>query len=289
MKILVTGAKGQLGQELQKEAKNLNDLRFYFYDKEKLDITNESQVILEMKKINPDYVINAAAYTAVDKAEEEKEKAYLINADALKNICNGGSYKIIHISTDYVYHSNHKILLTEDMSVDPIGVYAKSKLAGEQILRTCCNQALIIRTSWVYSSFGKNFVKTILRLGKCQDQLSVINDQIGSPTYAGDLARTLLFIIQLDISGKILPRQWNDTYNYSNRGIISWYEFAKEILMMDGNTKTQISPISTPEYSAPATRPAWSVMDTSKIVSTFNVKIIDWKVSLAKCMSILVN
>lgn len=289
MKIIVTGAGGQVGQELQAAAKNINDFSFYFFDKKSLDITDSDQTRQVLEKVSPDYIINAAAYTAVDKAEEEQEKAFAINADALKNLCQNISCKILHLSTDYIYHGSNKAPITEDQSLNPESIYAQSKLAGEEILRKHSQQALIIRTSWVYSSFGNNFVKTILRLGKERNQLSVINDQIGSPTYARDLAATILHIIHLDAAGNVSPHHWNDTYNYCNKGAISWYDFAKEIFVISDNNNTQITPISTSEYNALAPRPGWSVLDTTKISSTFNIKIIDWKVSLEKCIAILIN
>ncbi len=227
--ILVTGSKGQLGSELREISENYK-YNFYFTDKEKLDITDENDIELFVKSNNIDIIINCAAYTAVDKAEEDETNANMVNHLAVKylsQIAKDNNIKLIHISTDYVFDGRNYKPYSEDDRVDPNGVYGKTKLDGEDAMREINPlNSIIIRTSWVYSSYGANFVKTMLRLGKDRDEIGVIFDQVGTPTYAGDLAKTILEILPKIDNNKV------ELYNYSNEGVLSWYDFAKEIMKM---------------------------------------------------------
>ena len=230
------------------------------------------------KTLQPAYCINCAAYTAVDKAEAEKDLAFLVNGEAvgvLAAICKEHGTKLIHISTDYVFNGEGTYPYTENFPTDPINIYGASKLQGEKDAIGFNPDSIVIRTSWVYSSFGKNFVKTMMRLMNEKDEIRVVNDQIGSPTYAADLAEVILNIIS----------NWKPgIYNFSNEGIITWYEFAvaiKEII----NCPCDVKPISSSEYPTPAKRPAYSVLDKTKIQETFNIHLKGWKVSLSNCIS----
>ena len=278
--VLVTGAKGQLGSELQALSKEYN-YNFYFTDRESLDITdiNKVQTFIEENKIES--IINTAAYTAVDKAEDDAENADKINHLAVKNlaeIAKEKSLSLIHISTDYVFNGKNYKPYNEDDTTNPNGVYGATKLAGEKAMQEINPQnSIIIRTSWVYSSFGANFVKTMLRLGKERDSLGVIFDQVGTPTYAKDLAQAIL---------DILPKVKNEKveiYNYSNEGVLSWYDFAKEIMKM-AKIECQINPIETKEYPTPAQRPHFSLLNKSKVKEEFGIIIPYWKDSLDACL-----
>ena len=280
LNLLVTGAKGQLGSELQSLSNEYN-YNFYFTDRESLDITDISKVqnFIEENKIN--CIINAAAYTAVDKAEDDAENADTINHLAIKNlakIAKEKSLKLIHISTDYVFDGKNYKPYTEDDATNPNGIYGVTKLAGEKAMQEINPQnSIIIRTSWVYSSFGANFVKTMLRLGKERDSLGVIFDQVGTPTYAKDLAEAIL---------DILPKVKNEKveiYNYSNEGVLSWYDFAKEIMKM-AKIECTVNPIETKEYPTPAKRPHFSLLNKSKVKEEFAIIIPYWKDSLDACL-----
>ena len=283
--ILVTGSKGQVGSELQVLSHNY-DYNFFFTDRDTLDITNKELVEEFVKINNIDCIVNAAAYTAVDKAEEEIENADRVNhfaVQSLAKIAKEENVKLIHISTDYVFNGQNYKPYREDDVVNPSGVYGATKLAGEKSIQSINPlNSIIIRTSWVYSSFGANFVKTMLRLGKDRDVLGVIFDQVGTPTYARDLAKTIL---------EIIPKIQNDKveiYNYSNEGVLSWYDFAKEIMRM-AKIECQINPIETSEYLAlnadtPATRPHFSLLNKAKIKKEFGVVIPFWKDSLDACL-----
>ena len=278
--ILVTGSNGQLGSEI-KELSVEYKYNFFFTDKESLDISNVQEIkdFVEMNKIN--IIINCAAYTAVDKAEDDEENADKINHLAVKylaEIAKEKDIKLIHISTDYVFDGENYKPYVEDDTVNPNGVYGRTKLDGEKAMQEINPEnSIIIRTSWVYSSYGANFVKTMLRLGKERDALGVIFDQVGTPTYAGDLAKTIL---------EILPKIENTEvmiYNYSNEGVLSWYDFAKEIMKM-AKIECQINPIETKEYPTPATRPHYSLLNKSKIKKEYNIAIPYWKDSLDTCL-----
>lgn len=277
--ILITGANGQLGKSIKKLSSNFN-YNFIFADKEMLDITDKNKLeeIIEVKHI--DIVINCAAYTAVDKAEDEKKKAYLINFKAVENlakICKEKDISLIHISTDYVFDGKNYIPYEEEDKTNPINVYGDSKLKGEEAILRVKPKGIILRTSWVYSEDGHNFVKTMLNLAKVKSNLRVIYDQIGSPTYAKDLANTILYIIQYPINKSV------KIYHFSNDGICSWYDFAKAIFeIRDINIK--IVPVISNEFKTKAKRPHYSVLSKEKIKKEYNVYIPYWRDSLKKML-----
>lgn len=282
--ILVTGSGGQLGMELWRLSDKFPSYRFLFTTKDQLAIDNFLQVKRFFEEQQIDVCINCAAYTAVDKAESEKEKAFLINADAAGNlatVCKAHQTQLIHISTDYVFDGTSSNAYKEEDKISPINIYGESKLRGEELVLNNDPSAIIIRTSWVYSSFGNNFVKTMLRLFSERESLNVVNDQYGCPTYAADLATAIMTIVeQTDTETK------NGIYNYSNEGIITWYQFALAIKEAV-NSKCSINPIPTSSYPTPATRPQYSVLDTSKIKETFGMAIPNWKYSLKECLSLI--
>ena len=279
--ILVTGSKGQLGSEIQKIGFTILDDVFYT-DREELDITDYAAVESFVKKNEIDTIINCAAYTAVDLAEDEVEKAELINTKAVANLANVAAEEdclLIHISTDYVFDGASSEPYTEKVKAAPLSVYGKTKLAGEkEILKSGC-WYIIIRTAWLYSTYGNNFVKTILRLAGERQEINVVNDQIGSPTYAADLAKTIISI--MDFDERI---EHEGIYHYTDEGTCSWYDFAKEIVRLSGKD-CQVNPISTTEYPTRAPRPAYSVLDKTKIKRTFAVAVPDWKTSLAEMIN----
>jgi len=288
--ILVTGSKGQLGRELNvlvsKQKHNDDSLKFHFTDRDTLDISNKQALenYIEQKKIN--IIINCAAYTAVDKAEEEKDLAFAINHEAVKYLAELAlekNIKLIHISTDYVFDGTGNTPLKETDNTNPEGVYALSKYKGEEeILRIQPPGSVIIRTSWVYSSFGQNFLHTMLRLGAERDKLNVVSDQVGTPTYARDLARAILDILPS------IPKQPTpvEIYHYSNEGVCSWYDFAQAIFeIADINCK--VSPISSEEYPTPVKRPKYSVLDKKKIKHDYNLAIPYWRDSLTYCINLI--
>ena len=287
--IFVTGSNGQLGSELKMLSHQYSEADFIFTSKEELPVNNEEAVRIFFKKYQPRYCINCAAYTAVDKAESEKELAFSVNAEApgiLAKACKENNTRLVHISTDYVFNGAATIPYKEDDPTDPKSVYGVSKLEGEKKIIQTNPDSIIIRTSWVYSEVGKNFVKTMLKLMKEKQEISVVNDQIGSPTYAADLAETIMKIIsncQLSIANWI-----HGIYNYSNDGIISWYDFALAIKELTGS-HCKIDPIPTSQYPTPAKRPAYSVLDKTKIQQTFGIKLKDWKASLAVCLQRIQN
>ncbi|NDF98331.1 MAG: dTDP-4-dehydrorhamnose reductase [Chitinophagia bacterium] len=278
--VLVTGANGQLGKELRQLEKAWPQFNFLFLSREDLPIHHFELVRHYFEAVHPDYLINCAAYTAVDKAESEKELAYQINAEAvgvLAAVCHQHNCRFIHISTDYVFDGSATSPYSEDHPCSPQSVYGASKCEGEKLAQQFNPDSIIIRTSWVYSSFGKNFVKTILRLLQEKPSLSVVNDQFGSPTYAADLAEAILSIIS--------AKNWKPgIYNYSNSGQISWYDFAVAIAELQRSV-VPITGISTDQYPTPARRPAFSVLDKTKIAQTYSVPIKDWRESLARCLS----
>ena len=280
MVVLVTGANGQLGQSLQFIAKNYPELHFVFCSSSDLDITNLESCQAVFLKIKPNYCINAAAYTAVDKAEREPEKANLINVIGPKNlavVCKEFSSVLLHISTDFVFDGSKNIPYNETDIPNPTGVYGQTKLDGEKAIQAVFENYYIIRTSWVYSQFGNNFMKTMLRLASERDSISVVNDQIGTPTNAVDLAEALIQIILTD---NRQPTTANfGVYNFSNEGQCSWYDFAKEIFKIN-NIKIDIKPIPTSSFPTPAKRPKYSVLDKTKIKSIFGVVINKWEEAL---------
>jgi dTDP-4-dehydrorhamnose reductase len=286
IKILVTGSKGQLGSELRRLSGNYDKLAFSFTDLAELDICNADSLKKFTSELQPDYLINCAAYTAVDRAEDDEDGAINLNAGAVRNITSaleGSRCKLIHISTDYVLAGSGNRLLTEEDSPDPRSVYAKSKLAGERYALEYKNSQ-VIRTSWMYSAYGHNFVKTILRLAAERDEISVVNDQVGTPTWAADLAEAIISIIRAEGSetGAFFP----GIYHYSNLGSCSWYEFAMKIKELKG-LKLKINAVSTEEYKLPAYRPAYSVMSKDKIIERYKLKIPRWEDSLDLCLKLI--
>ena len=280
MNILVTGSNGQLGSEI-KELSSHYKYNFFFTERGSLDIANSKSIsdFIEFNNINS--ILNCAAYTAVDKAEEDVSNADKINHLAIENlaqISKEKKIKLIHISTDYVFDGKNYKPYNEDDGTNPNGVYGKTKLAGENAMQEINPlDSIIIRTSWVYSSFGNNFVKTMLRLGKERDSLGVIFDQVGTPTYARDLAKAILDILPNIKNKKV------EIYNYSNEGVLSWYDFSKEIMKM-AKIDCQINPIETKAYPTPATRPHFSLLNKTKIKNKFNIFIPYWKDSLDECL-----
>ena len=289
MRILVTGKNGQLGKSIHKLVTNTEQTDdFVFVGREELDLSNENNIARYFENNVFDTIINCAAYTAVDKAEEEEVLANKINHLAvaqLSQIAKNQQAKLIHISTDYVFDGESDKPYIETDETNPINIYGRTKLAGEKALQEIMpTDAVIIRASWVYSEFGNNFVKTMLRLGKQRDKLSVVGDQIGSPTYATDLAEAILAIANnKDYQNKESPTK---IYHYSNKGKISWYEFANEIFELT-DIQCSVSPITTEQYPTPAQRPKNTLMNKDKIAETFSVNIPDWKESLNTCMTLL--
>lgn len=278
-KILVTGGNGQLGNELKDLASSYSHYDFVFTDLPELSITDENAVEKFFKEVNPSFLINCAAYTAVDKAESEKEINDLINGTAvgiLAKACKNYGAKFIHISTDYVFNGNATEPLKESDETDPVNAYGASKLLGEELALKNDPDTIVIRTSWVYSFHGKNFVKTMMRLMNEKESIGVVSDQVGSPTYAADLAEAIMQIIS---SGK-----WQaGIYNYSNEGIISWFDFANEIKTLI-DSDCIVNPLTTEQFPTPAKRPKYSVLDKTKIQETFSVQLKDWKESLKHCI-----
>lgn len=287
LKICVLGADGQLGQEFRYLASSYEFLAFDFYSKKLLNIEDKTALKDILNSENFDYVFNCAAYTAVDKAESEVEKCYAINTQACETIVDtlsGLQTRLVHFSSDYVYHTYSGFPLTENDVTSPKGVYAKSKLEGEQIIRKSKTPSLILRTSWVFSSFGHNFVKTMLRLGSEKSVISVVNDQFGAPTYARHLAVAVLDIITTIETNPNLIHAFNETYNFANEGFVSWYDIAVRI-MAEGGLECAVNPISTQEYPSRAERPSWSVLSKNKIKERFSLEIPHWFRALKECIS----
>lgn len=281
MVVLVTGANGQLGQAIEFISGNYPEINFVFCDSSELDITNKENCREAFIKYKPNFCINAAAYTAVDKAESEPQKAHLINVIGptnLAEICKEYEVVLLHISTDFVFDGNQTKPYTEMDTPNPTSVYGQSKLDGEKAIQEILKQHFIIRTSWVYSQFGNNFMKTMLRLASERDSLSVVNDQIGTPTNAVDLAEALIKIVSSDL--QLITSNFG-IYNFSNEGHCSWYDFAKKIFEIN-NIKIDLIPIPTSSYPTPAKRPTQSVLDKTKIKSVFCVIIDCWDESLKK-------
>jgi len=281
-KILVSGSTGQVGQELQFISNQHPEYIFEFKNRSQLDLSHSESIKNSLLNSDYDCFINAAAYTAVDKAETEIDLANAVNAEALQSISAfaPNNCKIIHISTDYVYNHNPGRPLEETDQTLAQNIYAKSKLKGESYLRQRQN-AITIRTSWVYSSFGNNFVKTMLRLGKDRDNLSIVADQIGTPTYARDLATAIIEIIKFDQDNST---SFSGVFNYSNMGQTNWADFARKIFELEG-ISCQVQNTTTEAYNAPAARPLWSVLSKEKIKKKFSIEIPEWNLSLAKCLS----
>ena len=284
IKILVTGSNGQLGSEIKKIAKKTSEVNWLFADKKSFDLSKIDFIEPFLNKVKPSIIINCAAYNNVDKAESESKLANLINVkavDLLSKWSFSNNVKLFHISTDYVFDGNTSTPLKEDTVAAPINIYGLTKLQGEKVCLENDPNCIIIRTSWVFSSFGKNFVKTISELMNQKDSLNIICDQIGSPTYAKDLAETIISIINY--------KYWiPGLYHYSNEGEVSWFDFAKSIKKYFG-FNTILTPILTEEYPTPAKRPHYSLLDKSKIKLTFNINVPNYENSLEECIKILKN
>ena len=287
--ILVTGSKGQLGQELRFLSTQFPQFDFTYVDIEELDITNAEAVksFFDAKPVH--YLISCAAYTAVDKAESNAHIAQKVNVEGPQNLaraCRKHGATMLHLSTDYVYHNQQNTPFKEEDETCPQSVYAQTKLEGDQVVLRELEQAAIIRTSWVYSAFGHNFVKTMIRLGTERKQLGIVFDQIGTPTYARDLAQALLQIIVSLENGEVAKDQLHGVYHYSNEGVCSWYDFALAIFELE-KINCNTLPIETSAYPTPAKRPPFSVLNKAKIKSVFNVKIPHWRDALKRMLDVL--
>jgi dTDP-4-dehydrorhamnose reductase len=281
VKIIITGANGQLGNEFRELATGYPAHEFIFFSRQELSIADAGSVRDVVSQHNADWCVNCAAYTAVDKAESEQEIAMSVNATAtglLAKACAELGTRFIHISTDYVFDGSSSKPYREDDPTGPINVYGHSKLRGEQLALQHNPSGIIIRTSWVYSVYGNNFVKTMMRLMKDRESINVVSDQVGSPTYAADLAKAIMHIIESPAA-----QNAKGIFNYSNEGQISWHEFAMAIKELTGSN-CSVNPIPSSQYPTPARRPQFSLLDKTKIRTTFNVKIPGWKDSLAHCI-----
>lgn len=284
MNILVTGSYGQLGSEIRELAPSYSNHQFVFVDSKECDITQKSEIEkwIEINEING--IINCAAYTAVDLAEDEASKAKAVNADAVRNlveIAEEHELRLIHVSTDYVFDGTARLPIEVDATINPIGVYGKTKAEGEKYVLQSLGDAIVIRTSWVFSSYGKNFVKTILRLINEKPEIGVVADQFGSPTYAHDLASACIKIMTQ--SEPI--RSKGSIYHYCNEGAINWYQFAKEIATLSGKKDYPINAITTDDFPTKAKRPVYSVLSTDRIKADFGLTIRNWKEALKECIS----
>ncbi len=277
--ILVTGGKGQLASSIKNLAEGLEGYHFIYVDLDELDITESAEVNKFIEVENISFCVNCAAYTVVDKAETEPELAASVNKIGAQNLaeaCDTHGAGLIQISTDFVFDGSQATLYTEEVVPYPLGVYGITKLQGEKAVANTLKEHFIIRTSWLYSEHGHNFLKTMLRLGKEMDELNIVSDQIGTPTYAGDLAKIIIKIITEDFKAF-------GTYHYSNEGVASWYDFAKAIFD-ESRIKVKVLPINSEAYPTPAKRPAFSVMDKSKIKKALNIEIPYWRDSLKNCL-----
>jgi dTDP-4-dehydrorhamnose reductase len=289
MRVLITGSNGQLGSEIRELAANYKKLDFVFKDLPDLNICNFNLLQSFIIDNNINTVINCAAYTAVDKAEENAEISEQVNSTGVSNLVNAlqtVNGKLIHISTDYVFDGNHFLPYKESDSVSPIGVYGETKRLGELAVINSEIDSIVIRTSWLYSSYGNNFVKTMLRLGNEKENLGVIFDQVGTPTYARDLAKTCLEILCGDSSVNISKN--GNLYHFSNEGVTSWYDFAISIMEL-GGANCKVKPIQTKDYPTLAKRPQYSVLNKSKIKTDFKIEIPYWRDSLKDCIEKIKN
>ncbi len=285
-KVIVSGANGQIGKSFQKNVFDWQEFEFHFYDKESLDITSKKSLDDVFAIHKPDVFINCAAYTAVDKAESERERAYAINAEALDFItaaCISNNTLLVHFSSDYVYDNGMNVPMSEKASTSPKSIYAQSKKMGEEVIEQSPVNAVVIRTSWVYSEFGHNFLKTMLKIGKEKSTLNIVNDQIGAPTYAGDIATAIMKILKHSESEPIHGCQ---ILNFSGEGKISWFDFAS-FIFETANIDIEIHPIPSSDYPTPAVRPKWSVLDLTEIKSRYGIAPKYWKESVRDCIYLL--
>jgi dTDP-4-dehydrorhamnose reductase len=284
-RVLVTGANGQLGNEMRRLGA-VSPNEYIFTDVAELDITNRDAVMAFVKENNVNIIVNCAAYTNVDKAEDDEATAELINATAVRNLAEATKAvdgTLFHVSTDYVFGAEGNTPRTEDMPTNPLGVYGKTKLHGEQAIAEVGAKAIIIRTAWLYSEFGNNFLKTMLRLTAEKENLNVVFDQVGTPTYAGDLALAIFSIIEGDYyAGN------EGIYHFSNEGVCSWYDFAQEITTAMRHDKCKIHPCHSNEFPSKVTRPSFSVLDKTKIKKTFGIDIPHWRESMIYCLKRIV-
>ena len=281
--ILITGANGQLGNEMRVLSAEYPEYAYFFTDVAELDICNEQAVMEFVQANNIHVIVNCAAYTAVDKAEENVELCTKLNADAVGYLAKAAEAcgaEFIQVSTDYVFDGTAHVPYRETASTCPNSVYGHTKLAGEQNALTLCSRSMVIRTAWLYSTFGNNFVKTMIRLGRERDSLGVIFDQVGTPTYARDLARAIFAAIRQGVVPGV--------YHFSNEGVCSWYDFTKAIHRLAGITTCRVKPLHTEEYPTPAKRPHYSVLDKTKIKETYHIEIPYWMDSLQSCISELI-
>lgn len=280
-RILITGANGQLGNEMRRLGE-VSPNTYIYTDVAELDITNGDAVSAFVKENAVDIIVNCAAYTNVDKAETDEALAELINATAVENLAKAMKMvdgTLFHVSTDYVFGNEGNTPRTEDMPLNPLGVYGRTKLHGEQAIAAVGCKAIIIRTAWLYSEFGNNFLKTMMRLTAEREQLNVVFDQVGTPTYAGDLALAIFSIIE---GGLYAGNE--GVYHFSNEGVCSWYDFATEIATAAGNTNCKVQPCHSSEFPSPVTRPAFSVLDKTKIKEVFGIEIPHWRDSMLYCI-----
>ena len=280
-RILVTGANGQLGSEMRKLG-SVSPNEYIFTDVQELDITNKEAVMSFVEQNGVNIIVNCAAYTNVDKAEDDEATAELINATAVGNLAEAAKAvdgTLFHVSTDYVFGADGNTPRSEDMPTNPLGVYGRTKLSGEQAIAEVGAKAIIIRTAWLYSEFGNNFLKTMLRLTAEKESLNVVFDQVGTPTYAGDLALVIFSIIE----GNLYAGN-EGVYHFSNEGVCSWYDFANEIAIAAGNLECNIQPCHSSEFPSKVTRPPYSVLDKTKIKQTFGVDIPHWRDSMLYCL-----
>lgn len=280
--ILVTGANGQLGSSLQRLQSEYPQFNFLFTDVDTLDICDESAVEAYVVSNNVSYILNCAAYTAVDKAEDQEELCYAINCAAVRNLgvaAQSAGAKVLHVSTDYVFDGNHYMPYQETDSTCPASVYGRTKRAGEEALLEVCPASAIVRTAWLYSEYGNNFLKTMRRLGAERESLSVVFDQIGSPTYAFDLAAALMKMVTESENGNFVA----GIYHFSNEGVCSWYDFAWKIMQLS-DLSAKVFPIESKDFSAKANRPHYSVLNKAKIKTTYGITIPHWEESLIACL-----
>ena len=279
-RILVTGSRGQLGKEFHRASSSFPEYEWYFLDRSSLDITSDIAVKGVLENLDPDICINCAAYTKVDNAESHREIALAVNAEGPKILakqCEENNCRLIHFSTDYVYNIREQIPITEDSECAPLSFYGLSKLKGDQAIQSASIPWLIFRVSWLYSAFGSNFVKSMIKLGREKKEIKVVNDQIGSPTFAGDLVAAVMTSLRLNL------KYWNEIYHFCNRGQVSWFDFAQEIFRAK-KYNCSLTPISSKEFGAPAIRPSWSVLSTGKIEETTNIEVVNWEKSLKSCI-----